>query len=66
MAESDILPEDLRAEIDKFDAAANETIQSIGRALDAREPPSSTITRTMQGSGASLKAANYGSLISSI
>jgi Protein of unknown function (DUF2971) len=39
MAESDILPADLRAEIGKFDAAADEIIQSIGRALNAREPP---------------------------
>jgi Protein of unknown function (DUF2971) len=39
MAESDILPADLRAGVSKFDAAADETIKSIGRALDAREPP---------------------------
>jgi hypothetical protein len=39
MAESDILPEDLRAEISEFHAVADETIKSIGRALDAREPP---------------------------
>jgi hypothetical protein len=39
MAESDILPEDMHAEVGKFDAAADEIIQSIGRALNAREPP---------------------------
>jgi Protein of unknown function (DUF2971) len=40
MAESNMLPEDMRAEISKFDAAADETMKSMGRALDAREPPS--------------------------
>lgn len=39
MAESDILQPDMRAEVDKFDAAALETIKSIGRALNAGEPP---------------------------
>jgi len=39
MTESDILPANLRAEVGKFDAAADEIIQSIGRALNAREPP---------------------------
>jgi len=39
MPESDILPEDMRTELRKFDAAADETMKSIGRALDAREPP---------------------------
>jgi hypothetical protein len=39
MTESDILPADLRAAINKFDAVADETIKSVGRALDAREPP---------------------------
>jgi hypothetical protein len=39
MAENDILPAQLRAEIGEFDAAADETIRSIGRTLDAREPP---------------------------
>jgi Protein of unknown function (DUF2971) len=39
MAESDILPANLRAEIGEFDADADEIIRSIGRALDARELP---------------------------
>src|ERR1700746_652095 len=39
MAESDILPADMRAEVGKFDAAADEIIKSISRSLDAREPP---------------------------
>src|SRR5215831_7747290 len=39
MAESDMLPPDMRAEISKFDATADETMKSIGRALDARQPP---------------------------
>ena len=39
MADSDMFPADMRAEISKFDAAADETMKSIGRALDARAPP---------------------------
>jgi hypothetical protein len=39
MAEADIVPPDLRAEIEKFDVGADEIVKSIGRALDASEPP---------------------------
>ena len=39
MAEADVVPPDLRAEIEKFDAAANAIVKSIGGALDASVPP---------------------------
>jgi hypothetical protein len=39
MAKADIVPPDLRAEIEKFDAAANAIVMSIGSTLDASEPP---------------------------
>jgi hypothetical protein len=39
MADNKTIPPDMRAQLDKFDAAADKLILSIGRALDAQEPP---------------------------
>ena len=39
MPDIDIVPPELRAEVEKFDAAAEEIVEAIGRALNAQEPP---------------------------